>query len=253
MPKRGLPSSIKMRHDSHYIEELATPTKTVGKVIKLDRIYPNPDQPRVEFGDLSELTSSIKEQGVLEPLLVKPSRETGKYMIIAGERRWRASTLAGLKEVPCIELDINEQAIAEIALVENLQRKDLTIWEVADGLADLSERFGYTHEEIAKKIGKSRSTVTESMSIAGLPKTIRERCMKAKINSKSTLIEISRQFDLDGMNEMIDQISEKGLSRKQIRKSNTNTKSLNKNKSVESKPVELENNTADPKSFIITV
>ena len=195
MAKRGLPTTVKMRHNSHYIDELVTPNRTVGKIVSLEKIYPNPEQPRVEFGDLTELTSSIKEQGVLEPLLVKPDRETGKYMIIAGERRWRASTIAGLEEVPCIELDINEQAIAEIALVENLQRKDLTIWEVADGLADLNERYGYTHEQIAKKIGKSRSTVTESMAIAGLPKEIRKRCIKAKIKSKSTLIEISRQFE----------------------------------------------------------
>ena len=97
-------------------------------------------------------------------------------MIIAGERRWRASNLAGLKEVPCIELDLDEQSIAEIALIENLQRKDLTIWEEADGLAALATRYGYTHDQIAKKIGKSRTTITESMTIAGIPENIRGKC-----------------------------------------------------------------------------
>src|SRR5438046_5946993 len=114
-----------MRHDAHYVEELASQRPTpIGRLISLEQLDPNPEQPRVEIGDLTELTNSVKEKGVLEPLLVKPNRQSGTWMIIAGERRWRAANLAGLKEVPCIELDIDEKAIAEIALIENLQRKD---------------------------------------------------------------------------------------------------------------------------------
>lgn len=216
MAERGLPSGLKMRHDSHYVEELARANRAIGKMIAVSALEPNPDQPRTEIGDLSELSSSIKNQGVLEPLLVKP-RDDGSYMIIAGERRWRASKLAGLVEVPCIELDIDENGIAEIALVENLQRKDLTIWEVADGLLDLAERFNYTHDEIAEKIGKSRSTVTESIAIAGLPQKVRERCIEAEINAKSVLIEISRQFDETAMHGLLDDISNKDLKRTEIR------------------------------------
>ena len=216
MPERGLPLGIKMRHDSHYVDELTHGAKSVGKVIKIDRIEPNPDQPRTEIGDLTELAASIEKQGVLEPLLVKP-REDGTYMIIAGERRWRASNLAGLKEVPCIELDIDENTIAEIALVENLQRKDLTIWEVAEGLAALTERFGYTHDDIAEKIGKSRSTVTESIAIAGLPSEIKDRCKKADITAKSVLIEITRQYDETSMHKLLDEIQNKDLNRTVIR------------------------------------
>src|SRR6187399_2297764 len=126
-----------MRHDAHYVEELSQHRPTqVGRMIPVDKLDPNPEQPRVEFGDLTELTASIQEKGVLEPLLVKP-RGPGAWMIIAGERRWRAANLAGLTEVPCIEMDLDEQSIAEIALIENLQRKDLTIWEEADALAAL--------------------------------------------------------------------------------------------------------------------
>ncbi|QQS41947.1 MAG: ParB/RepB/Spo0J family partition protein [Acidobacteriota bacterium] len=216
MAERGLPLGIKMRHDSHYVEELAKANRSVGRVIPVDRIEPNPDQPRNEIGDLAELSASIKNQGVLEPLLVKP-REDGTYMIIAGERRWRASKLAGLTEVPCIELDIDENTIAEIALVENLQRKDLTIWEVADGLLDLTVRFGYTHDDIAEKIGKSRSTVTESIAIAGLPEEIRQRCLEGDITAKSVLIEISRQFDEEAMHALLDEILDKDLKRTDIR------------------------------------
>lgn len=214
--KRGLPTGISMRHDSHYVEELVRGHKTIGKIIPINQIEPNPEQPRVEIGDLTDLTSSIKEKGVLEPLLVKPV-QSGSWMIIAGERRWRAANLAGLREVPCIELDIDEQSIAEIALIENLQRKDLTIWEEADGLADLAKRYNYTHDEIAKKIGKSRSTVTEAMAIAGLPKDIRERCLNAKITSKSTLLEVSRQFDEQAMSQLLDNIQGNNLKRQEIR------------------------------------
>ena len=120
MPKRGLPASVKMRHDSHYVEELTKTNRSIGRNIPTENLYPNPEQPRVEIGDLSELADSIKEKGVLEPILVKPEKETGKYMIIAGERRWRASNLAGLEEVPCIELDLDERSIAEIALTLNI-------------------------------------------------------------------------------------------------------------------------------------
>ena len=122
---------VKMRHDTHYVDQIAARSRSVGRTIPITSIYPNPEQPRVEFGDLSELTDSIKEKGVLEPLLVKPQPD-GRFMIIAGERRWRASQLAGLVELPCIELDIDENSVAEIALIENLQRKDLTVWEEAD-------------------------------------------------------------------------------------------------------------------------
>lgn len=219
MSKRGLPSGVKMRHDAHYVEEFAkTPSRSIGKVIPINQIEPNPDQPRVEIGDLTELAGSIKEKGVLEPLLVKPNGD-GTWMIIAGERRWRASNLAGLREVPCIELDIDEKSIAEIALIENLQRKDLSVWEEADGLAALSTRYGYTHEEIAKKIGKSRTTVTESFAIAGLPDSIREKCRQNDINAKSTLLEIARRFDEKAMHDFLNDIKKQNLSREKVRQS----------------------------------
>ena len=198
MSKPGLPATVKMRHDLHYVEELSRGNRPIGKVIDLDRIEPNPEQPRTEFGDLTELSASIKEKGVLEPLLVF-AKGDGMYMIIAGERRWRASKLAGLTEVPCIQVDTDEQGIAEIALIENLQRRDLNIWEEADGLKSLAERFGYTQDQIAQKISKSRSTVTELMTVAGLPQNIRERCRELNIGSKATLLEVARQFDEPAM------------------------------------------------------
>src|SRR5882724_6432623 len=165
-----------MRHDSHYVEELNKHRPTqIGRLIPIDKIDPNPEQPRNEIGDLTELTASISEKGVLEPLLVKPSRLSGRWMIIAGERRWRAATAAGLSEVPCIEMEVDDRAVAEIALIENMQRKDLTIWEEADGLLFLCDKFGYTRDDVARKVGKSRSTVTEMISIASLPEDVRDQ------------------------------------------------------------------------------
>src|SRR6195256_2853463 len=209
---------LEMRHDSHYVEELAKHRPTqIGRLIAIDKIDPNPEQPRTDFGGLTELTASIREKGVLEPLLVKPSRLTGRWMIIAGERRWRAATAAGLSEVPCIEMEVDEGTVAEIALIENMQRKDLTVWEEADGLLSLCDRFGYTHEEVARKVGKSRSTVTEALSIATLPADVRAICAAADISAKSSLLQIVRQPDDDSMRRFAKQIASRGLNRNDAR------------------------------------
>jgi len=215
--RRGLPAGVSMRHDAHYVEELTQDRLShVGRLLPIEKLDPNPDQPRRETGDLSELTASIREKGVLEPLLVRP--RLGRWMIIAGERRWRAAKSAGLTELPCIEMDVDDSAVAEIALIENMQRKDLTPWEEADGLRALCERFGYTHEDVARKVGKSRSTVTEALSIASIPEKIREVCREAEITSKSLLLQIVRQPDDDSMRTMAEQIAAQGLTRDGARK-----------------------------------
>ena len=218
MSRRGLPAGLSMRHDAHYVEELTQTKAThVGRLIPIAKLDPNPDQPRTDPGDLTELAASIREKGVLEPLLVKPTI-MGRWMIIAGERRWRAATQAGLEEVPCIEMDVDESGVAEIALIENMQRKDLTPWEEADGLRALCERFGYTHEDVARKVGKSRSTVTEALSIASIPEPIREICRDSEITSKSLLLQIVRQPDDESMRTMAEQIASEGLTRDGARK-----------------------------------
>lgn len=218
MSRRGLPINLKMRHDVHFVEQLATRTgEPVGRMICVESIETNPQQPRVDIGDLSDLQASIREKGVLEPLLVKPIG-FGRYMIISGERRFRAAVSVGLKEVPCIELDVDDATAAEIALIENLQRKDLTVFEEADGLRALAERFGYTHQEIARKIGKSRSSVTEILSISSLSDEVRDLCRRADINSKSLLLEIVRQPDLASMKSTIRRIQQEGLHRDDLRR-----------------------------------
>jgi len=262
--KRGLPTGITMRHDSHYVEEFSRTHKTIGKILPINQLEPNPDQPRTEIGDLTELTSSIQQNGVLEPILVKPNHSAGNWMIIAGERRWRAANLAGLTEVPCIEFDLDDKAIAEIALIENLQRKDLTIWEEADGLAALNKTYGYTHDDIAKKISKSRSTVTESFAIARIPESIRQRCREAEITAKSILLEIARQFDEPEMHEFLDKIKSQKMNRQEIRETarppkinNANPAQSRQSLKNESVFVKTENNdfefSSDDNSFKLTI
>jgi len=220
--KKGLPTTLKMRHDRHYVEELSSRSGApVGRMISIDRLEPNPNQPRIEIGDLSDLIASIREKGVLEPLLVRPSEVGGRFMIISGERRYRAAREASLREIPCIEMQVDDRAVAEIALIENLQRKDLTAFEEADGLLVLVERFGYTHEEISRKIGKSRSSVTEALTIASLPMEIRELCRRADIASKSLLLQVVRQDDKESMVQFVKRVSEQGLTRDEARKSRT--------------------------------
>lgn len=221
--KRGLPSTLKMRHDRHYVEELSSHTGApIGRMISMDKLEPNPNQPRIDFGEIEELVASIREKGVLEPLLVRPSEVGGRFMIISGERRFRAAREAGLVEVPCIEMDVNDREVAEIALIENLQRKDLTPFEEADGLQVLSERFDYTHEEIAAKIGKSRTTVTESLTIAALPQDVRAICLQAGIESKSLLLQIARQPDHASMLAFAAKIAQKGMNRDDARSERKN-------------------------------
>jgi ParB family transcriptional regulator, chromosome partitioning protein len=215
----GLPVTLKMRHDAHYVEQLTSFSgAAVGRMIPVDKIRPNPDQPRKFLGDLRELSESIKEKGVLEPLLVRFIPHDDCYYIISGERRYHASRAAGLREVPCIEKIADDAETLELALIENLQRKDLTPFEEADGLQRLAEQYEYTHEDIAKKIAKARSSVTETMSLRVIPDTLRKMCIEAGIVSKSLLLQIARQPNERKMEEAIHRIAQAGLTRDEARR-----------------------------------
>lgn len=220
MSKRiGLPVTLKMRHDAHYVETLTSFSgASVGRMIPISKIHPNPDQPRKAFGDLSELTQSVKEKGVLEPLLVRYMPREDAYYIISGERRYHASQAAGLSELPCIEKIADDAETLELALIENLQRKDLTAFEEADGLHRLAEQFDYTHDDIAKKIGRARSSVTETLSIRTIPTAIRKVCVEKGIVSKSLLLQVARQPNEKKMHDMVMQIAHSGLTRDEARR-----------------------------------
>jgi ParB family chromosome partitioning protein len=206
-----------MRHDSHFVERLAArPASSVGLQIPIDVIDPSPFQPRQAFDGIEELISSIKEKGVLEPILVR--RQGSRYQIIAGERRFRAAREAGLTNVPCIELDVDDRGCLEISLVENIQRRDLTPFEEADALRQLKEQFDYTHDQIARQLGRSRTTITETLSLATIPARIRNKCRKAGIAARSTLLHLARLSDEKAMERMIAAIQDGGLSRDDVRR-----------------------------------
>ncbi len=155
---------------------------------------------------MRELSDSIREKGVLEPLLVRYIPREDTYYIISGERRYHASQAAGLHELPCIEKIADDAETLELALIENLQRKDLTPFEEADGLQRLAEQFDYTHDDIAKKIGRARSSVTETMSLRVIPGEVRKACVESGIVSKSLLLQVARQPNEKKMHEMVQRI-----------------------------------------------
>src|SRR5579863_8501357 len=208
-----------MRHDAHYIEQLTSYSgAAVGRMIRVDEIRPNPEQPRKALGDLRELTESVREKGVLEPLLVRFIASEGCFYIISGERRYHAARAAGLREVPCIEKSVDDAETLEIALIENIQRKDLTPFEEADGLHRLATQFEYTHEDVARKIGRARSSVTETLSLRNIPESLRKKCVEHGIISKSLLLQIARQPTEKKMIEMMHRILQGGLTRDEARR-----------------------------------
>lgn len=222
----GLPQRVKMRHDTHFVEELNDRSETpVGKMVPLSTIEPDPNQPRSTMGDLDELVASIREKGVLEPILVRPRPMADEveaaagvlYRIISGERRFRASQEAGLYEVPVIEMDVSEQEALEIALIENLQRKDLTPFEEAEGYRMLAEIHSYTHEEIASSVGKSRTVVTESLSLLQMPPRVRDTVQALAISSKSLLLEVLKAGDEAEMIDLLEEVARRGLNRDDLR------------------------------------
>ena len=218
-PRRaGLPETLRMRHEAHFVDQLGRPGGVpVGRLIPLEDIDPNPNQPRQELGDLSELVASVREKGVLEPILVRP--RGSRFQIIAGERRFQAASEAGLADIPCVVRESSDAEVLEIGLIENLQRKDLNPFEEADGLKTLAEHFGYTHEVLAERIGKSRSSISESLSLTAMPESVRKLCRLADITSKSLLLQVVRQATPEKMMAFLERLPREGpVRREDVRK-----------------------------------
>lgn len=180
--------------------------------LSINEIEPNKSQPRKSFDEkaLSELADSIAEHGIIQPLLVRPMAEGG-YQIVAGERRWRASRLAGLTEVPVVIKDLTDRETMEIALIENLQREDLNPIEEAEGIELLIKEYGLTQEIAAERVGKSRSAVTNSLRLLNLPPSVRELARDNKISAghARALLAFS---DEEKIIETAKLIMEKGIS-----------------------------------------
>ena len=217
MPRRGLPERVAMRHDEHYVEALAASAGTpVGRLVPIEQIDPNPNQPRQVMGDLSELIASIAEKGIIEPLVVRPRGD--RFQIIAGERRYQAAVQSGLQELPVVIRDVDDTEMLELALIENLQRKDLTPFEESEALHGLADSCGYTHEDLARRLGKSRSSITESLALNAMPGEVRNLCRLADISSKSLLLQVVRQDTPEKMTALVEKIaSQGGATRQQLR------------------------------------
>lgn len=214
--KSGLPEAVKMKHDGHFVDLISA--RSLGprlRMIPIEKIDPNPHQARCELGNIEELQDSIKSKGILEPILVRA--KGNRFEIIAGERRFMASKNIGLKELPCIDMDVEDNEAMEIALIENLQRKDLDIFEEADGLQALADIHQYHHQDISDKIGKARSTITEILSIAKIPRDVRDLIRQTGVFSRTTIIEIAKQKSDEDMLKLAREIVDRRLTREDTR------------------------------------
>lgn len=175
--------------------------------VPIESIVPNPRQPRTRFTneELSELAESIREHGVIQPLIVNEQND-GTYVLIAGERRLRASQIAGLSTVPVITRQANDRELLELALIENIQREDLSPLEAAEAYKSLEENFNLTHEEISKRVGKNRTSVTNTMRLLKLPGEVQKALLEKKISEGHARVLLSLptpQAQINAMNNII--------------------------------------------------
>ena len=177
------------------------------KTVPITSITPNPRQPRTRFTDeeLAELADSIREHGVIQPLIVS-EQENGTYTLIAGERRLRASQIAGLNAVPVVIRQADDQELLELALIENIQREDLSPLEAAEAYKSLEENFNLTHEEISKRVGKNRTSITNTMRLLKLPGDVQKALLEKKITEGHARVLLSLptpQAQINAMNYII--------------------------------------------------
>ena len=209
--------------------------KNPAQMIRISDIEPNPDQPRKTFdeAELSSLSASIAEYGLLQPILVAESGIlAGTYRIIAGERRWRASMMAGLDEIPCVIFDGDELAAAQVALVENIQRSDLNPIEEAMGYRTLIDRYGMTQENLSLKMGKSRPAIANAMRLLDLPAAVLPLVAEGKLSAghARTLLGLN---DASLIPELAERVIAEGLS---VRALEAEVKKYNKPISVSTRP-----------------
>lgn len=193
-----------------------TADDAAASTLPLREIEPDPAQPRKKFDDdaLNQLADSITENGLLQPIAVRPKKLGTGYIIIAGERRWRAARLAGLDEVPVIIKDVSDEQAAALALIENLQREDLNPIEVAEGCHQLIEKYGLTQETAAKKLGKSRSAVTNSLRLLALPEDVRRKVSAGVLSAGHAKVLLGLPTQ-DLMRQAAEEIEANGLNVRQ--------------------------------------
>ena len=217
----GSPLEVQMEESADEVEEIED-SKNL-RTLKITEVEPNREQPRKNFNQesLEELSESIKEYGVIQPIVV--SKEEGYYAIVAGERRWRAAKLAGLGEIPAIIRESDEQTNREISLIENIQREDLNPYEKALGIRSLMDKYGLTQEEVSKKIGKSRSSVSNTVRVLYLAPDVLELVKQGKL-SEGHCKALAGISDPKRQYEVAIRMIEKGESVRQAESKNRITK-----------------------------
>lgn len=222
IPRKALGKGLEELFNSEPIDFTQVEEKIISStpkdeiiMVKLSELRSNPYQPRKIFNEesLEELASSIKEHGVFQPIIVKPSIKG--YEIIAGERRVKASLLAGLEEIPAIVREFNDAEMMEIALLENLQREDLTSIEEANAYKKISETLNLTQEELARRVGKSRSYITNTLGLLNLPLETQNLINEKKITMGHARI-LSKLEDKYQIKELTDRIITEGLSVREL-------------------------------------
>jgi ParB family transcriptional regulator, chromosome partitioning protein len=223
--RRGLGRGLSALMADINVDQNSAPSQAEGRRgdlrVAVENLFPNPDQPRRDFlaGALEDLAASIRQKGVLQPLIVRPTAEAGRYEIVAGERRWRAAQMAQVHEVPVIVREFSDTEVLEVAIIENIQRADLNAMEEAAGFRQLMDRFGHTQEKIAEALSKSRSHVANLLRLLHLPQEVQSYIREGKLTAGHARALITTE----NPSELAREVISKGLS---VRETERLTKQL---------------------------
>lgn len=207
--RRGLGRGLSALMADIQVGQPATGSPRADQLVAIERLTPNPDQPRRDFSPdaLADLAASIRQKGVIQPLIVRPHPSGDGFEIVAGERRWRASQLAGLHEVPVLVREFDDGEVIEVAIIENIQRADLNAFEEAMAYRQLMEKFGHTQEKLAEGLGKSRSHIANTLRLLNLPADVLDLLRSGKLTAgharalvpSARASELARQVVLRGL------------------------------------------------------
>ncbi len=239
MAKKGLGKGLGALLNVESVVETTTEKERDVKKIKITQIEPNKSQPRTDFDEekLEALADSIREYGILQPIVVKLN-QNGFYTIIAGERRWRAARMAKLKEIPAVVKSFDEKSEKEVALIENLQRENLNAVEEAAGIKELMEDYGLTQEEVARKLGKSRSAIGNSVRLLHLPEKVK-KAIKEELISMGHARALLGLSDEKTMIDVLEKIISGDFSVRQTEQYINSLKVVKKEKVVSKEEVEI--------------
>ena len=194
--------------------DAAAPPRRPDSLVPIENLHPNPDQPRRQFDPeaLSELAESLRQRGVIQPLIVRPAAEAGHYQIVAGERRWRAAQQAQLHQLPVLIREMDDIEVLEVAIIENIQRSDLNAVEEAQGYRQLMQRFGHTQDRLAEALSKSRSHIANQLRLLSLPEDVQDLVRTGKMSAGHARALIT----LPNASELARQVVAKGMSVRQV-------------------------------------